>query len=77
MTRRTYVTIDLGAESGRVIAGAFDGERFELDLVHRFNNGVLRRGDHLQWNSELLKREIIRGLEQIGGSDPEVCSVAV
>jgi rhamnulokinase len=77
MTCRTYVAIDLGAESGRVIAGGFDGQRFELNLVHRFNNDVLRRGNRLQWNSQLLKSEITRGLERVGALSHEVCSVAV
>ncbi len=42
MSRRTYVAVDLGAESGRVITGEFDGERLSLDEVHRFSNADAR-----------------------------------
>ena len=36
---QTYVAIDLGASSGRVLAGQYDGSRLTLDEVHRFPNG--------------------------------------
>jgi rhamnulokinase len=34
-----YLAVDLGAESGRTIIGAFDGSRLELVENHRFPNG--------------------------------------
>jgi len=46
-----YLAIDLGAESGRVSLGLFDGEQVSIDVVHRFPNkpngeaGLLRIGD--------------------------------
>jgi hypothetical protein len=33
------LAIDLGAESGRAILGHFDGQRLELEEIHRFPNG--------------------------------------
>ena len=37
--------VDLGAQSGRVAVGRFDGERLAIDEVHRFaNEPVLVRG---------------------------------
>ena len=41
---KTYLALDLGAESGRAIAGTFDGERLTLREVHRFPNVPVRRG---------------------------------
>ena len=77
MASQTYVAIDLGAESGRVITGEFDGNRFSLEPVHRFSTGTLRIGNHLHWNTQLLRSEVTRGLETIGAKRPEVRSVAV
>lgn len=38
---RVFLAADLGASSGRVVAGIFDGKRLSLEEVHRFaNNGV-------------------------------------
>jgi rhamnulokinase len=41
MTER-YLAFDLGAESGRAMAAAFDGDRLTLQEVHRFSNGPVR-----------------------------------
>ena len=40
---KTYLALDLGAESGRAIAGTFDGERLTLREVHRFSNVPVRQ----------------------------------
>ena len=37
-TSLKLLAVDLGAESGRAILGAFDGERISLSEVHRFPN---------------------------------------
>ena len=36
MPNQTYIAIDLGAESGRVMAGLWDGKTIRLEEVHRF-----------------------------------------
>ena len=33
-----YLAVDLGAESGRIVLGHFDGERMTVEEVHRFPN---------------------------------------
>ena len=62
MSRKTYLAIDLGAESGRVIAGHFDGQRIELEELHRFNNGPVKVAGSLRWNLIGLWSEIQQGL---------------
>lgn len=54
----TFLAVDLGAESGRVIAGNL--ERFEV--VHRFANTPVRIGDSLHWNILGLYEEIKAGI---------------
>lgn len=58
MAHRGYLAIDLGAESGRAVLGAFDGDRLEVQEVHRFQNGPVRVFDHLYWDALGLFREI-------------------
>lgn len=64
MADRTYLAVDLGAESGRVMAGRFDGSRMTLQPYHRFPNGPVRLGNTLRWNLLGLWSEIQNGLRE-------------
>lgn len=56
------LAFDLGAESGRAILGAFDGERITLEEVHRFPNTPVPLPDGLHWDALSLWSEIRKGL---------------
>ena len=62
----SYAAIDLGAESGRVVRGAFDGRRVELEVVHRFANRPVALPDGLHWNLLSLFAEALDGLGRAG-----------
>jgi rhamnulokinase len=49
-TAASYLGVDLGASSGRVMAGHWDGRRFQLEELHRFPNGGVCIGDRTYWN---------------------------
>jgi len=57
-----YLAVDLGAESGRVVAGAFDGARISLEEVHRFSNGPVNVMGRLHWDVLRLWSDIQAGL---------------
>ncbi|MGO8926051.1 MAG: rhamnulokinase [Limisphaerales bacterium] len=59
---RIYLAIDLGAESGRVMAGLWNGKTIRLEEVHRFPNGPVYLGDSLRWDVVRLWAEIQSGL---------------
>ncbi|MCC6492090.1 MAG: rhamnulokinase [Pirellulales bacterium] len=63
MTRRVYLAIDLGASSGRVLAGLFDGEIFELGEIHRFANAPVNVNGRLYWQTFHLWSEVVAGLQ--------------
>ncbi|MCA9162014.1 MAG: rhamnulokinase family protein [Pirellulaceae bacterium] len=77
-TGQVYLAVDLGASSGRVLAGSFDGSRITLEEVHRFDNGGVYVGERLYWNLlglwEQVKGGLRRAREQFG---PRVASVGV
>lgn len=75
--RSTYLAVDLGASSGRVMSVAFDGERFTLNEAHRFENGPLPVGDGLFWDAEGLWREITTGLKLACQSAADVRSIGI
>jgi rhamnulokinase len=62
MAQRVYLGIDLGAESGRVIAGLWNGKTLKLEEVHRFLNGPVLMADSLRWDVMRLWAEIQTGL---------------
>ncbi|MYD51901.1 MAG: rhamnulokinase [Dehalococcoidia bacterium] len=59
---KTYLALDLGAESGRAIAGTFDGDRLTLREVHRFRNVPVRQGESFHWDLPALFDEVKRGI---------------
>lgn len=62
MTEKCFLAIDLGAESGRVIAGLFDGNQVRLEELHRFANGPVSVAESLRWDVLRLWSEIQTGL---------------
>ncbi len=64
---KNLLAFDLGAESGRVILGKFNGDCLELSEIHRFSNGPTRlpmpgAKQQLRWNVLNLWNEIQRGI---------------
>jgi rhamnulokinase len=62
MAERIYLAIDLGAESGRVMAGLWSGKTLRLEEVHRFPNGPVHLAGSLRWDVMRLWAEIQNGL---------------
>jgi rhamnulokinase len=73
----TLVAVDLGAQSGRVTVGRFDGEVLEATEVHRFPNIPVRTGETLQWDVLRLYRDVLDGLSAAARTVDRVDSVAV
>jgi rhamnulokinase len=69
-----FAAVDLGAESGRVVLGRFDGERVALDVARRFENRPVRLPDGLRWNLLSLFTEALAGLR---GLDARLRGIAV
>ncbi len=67
MQEQCYLGVDLGAESGRVMAGLWDGGRVRLEEVHRFPNGPVEVAGDLRWDVLRLWSEIQQGLTIAAG----------
>lgn len=72
-----YLAIDLGAGSGRLVAGKYDGSKLELEEIHRFSNdGVEVNGANF-WNTLQLFRSIQEGLSKaVGKFGDQIVSIA-
>lgn len=73
----TFAAVDLGAQSGRVAVGRFDGERLATTEVHRFPNVPVRTRDTLNWDILRLYRDVLDGLRAAAGEAGRVDSVGV
>ena len=56
------LAVDLGAGSGRVVAGIYDGARLELRELNRFPNDPVKGADGWHWNLERLFAHIKQGI---------------
>ena len=63
MSQRVFLAIDLGAESGRVIAGLLQNGKIALDEIHRFPNGPVDVAGTRRWNVVGLWQQILKGLQ--------------
>lgn len=61
-SERTYLAVDLGASSGRVVGGSFDGSQLQLEVVHRFDNGGISFNERLHWDMLALWQGVRDGL---------------
>jgi rhamnulokinase len=73
VNRKKLLAIDLGAESGRAVLGLFDGQRLDLEVVHRFANGPVRTLDSMHWDVLRLYGEMLLAMRRTaaehGGAD--------
>lgn len=66
-----FLAVDIGASSGRVILGRWDGVRFDLHELHRFANGPVAVLGCLHWDVLHLWQEIEVGLAKYASQHPE------
>lgn len=62
MPKQNLLATDLGASSGRVMLGRFDGQQIEVEELHRFSNDPVVLGGAMYWDFLRLFHEIKQGL---------------
>ena len=77
MAARNVVAVDLGAESGRVVLGRFDGSRVALTELHRFPTPPRPSDGHLRWDLGDIWSQIQTGLAAAGAGAGTVDAVGV
>ncbi|GIW96595.1 MAG: carbohydrate kinase [Pirellulaceae bacterium] len=60
---RMFLAVDLGASSGRVLAAGWNGQRWRLEEIYRFENGGIAVGPRLYWNLLGLWEHVQTGLQ--------------
>lgn len=68
---KTYVAVDIGASSGRLMLGHLVDGKLKLQEMHRFKNGFSKKNGQDCWDIDHILQEIFIGLEKIKRSGYE------
>jgi sugar (pentulose or hexulose) kinase len=75
---KTFLAVDLGASSGRVMAGRFDGRTLAIEEVHRFENAGVELPGGSFWDIVGLFRAVTEGLRlAVARYGEEVASIGI
>jgi rhamnulokinase len=73
-----YFSVDLGADSGRCIAGTLENGKLVMDELHRFPTQYVSLWGTLRWNIYRFYEEILTGLRKYTAKyGSGLCSIAV
>ena len=67
------LAVDIGASSGKLLAGHLEAGRLVSRPVHRFENRLVRRHGHLCWDLEALFDQVVEGFARC----PEAAVVSI
>jgi rhamnulokinase len=73
----SYLAVDLGGGSGRVMRGSFDGSQMSVTEVHRFGNSPVEASGHWYWDIRRLFTSVREGLGCGLSRSPEPSGIGV
>jgi len=71
-----YITVDLGASSGRVMITTVSNSLKQRE-VHRFTNQPIKQEVLLVWDFETLFKEVLRGIQKAFEIEPNIESIGI
>ena len=74
---KRVLAVDLGASSGRVMLGSYDGSKLELREIHRFDNVPVEDGGALYWDEGGLFAEIQTGIRLAAAEGQPILGIGV
>lgn len=77
MENSYHVAFDLGASSGRLVLGTFDGEKIKQEEMYRFSNTPVNINGTLYWDIPKLLQEIKNGLNVLKVNQIEADTLAI
>ena len=72
-----YLAVDIGASSGRHIAGWLEDGQIQTKEVYRFPNGVETENGHLVWNIRALLDHVKKGINEALKAYPKIESLSI
>lgn len=74
---KKYLSIDIGASSGRMILSIVNGKNVEFIELNRFPNNLISEAGNLYWDFESLIANIYKGLSISFKKHPEIISIGI
>lgn len=71
------LAFDLGASNGRAMLGRFDGERLQMEPLHRFANNYVYSDGGMYWDTSRLLQEIKNSLRLAAGTGNALDGIAL
>ncbi|MBC6471884.1 MAG: hypothetical protein GDA48_02885 [Hormoscilla sp. GM102CHS1] len=72
-----YLAFDLGASSSRAILRRLEGDRLQMEELHRFSTPIIEEGEQLYWDLDVLWSEFQTGLQRALNATPRLYSLSV
>lgn len=76
-TSKNYLALDFGASNARVAAGRYDGNKLQLDILHRFDNSPVRVAGKTYWDILYLFSNALKGIKIAAGKYKDIKSMAL
>ena len=73
----SFLAVDIGASSGRIILGILNDGILKYQEIHRFKNQMIHEEGHDRWDVERLFEAICCGLEENSSQLSEVASIGI
>ncbi|WP_121611268.1 rhamnulokinase [Mesobacillus foraminis] len=61
---KSCIAVDIGASSGRLIAGTLEEGKLKLNEIYRFENKIVKKGENFCWEADRLFEEIKTGIHK-------------
>jgi len=74
---KNIVAVDLGASSGRVVKGLYDGEEIKTKVVYRFSNEGIKVNKSIYWNILGIYNQIKNGITKASSYEESITSLGV
>lgn len=74
---QSYIAVDFGGGSGRVIAGTIAYGKLKLEEIHRFDNRLVTVCGHAYWDVLSLYAEMVEGLRKAVESGYHIDSIGI
>lgn len=75
--KQAYLAFDYGASSGRLMLCTYDGERIDMQEIHRFPNDPVWMAGHFYWDFPRLFHEMKQGLKKVAKLDVEISGIGI
>lgn len=74
---QNYLIFDFGASNGRAIMAKYDGKKFDLEVIHRFENRPVFAGGTLYWDVLRLFSELKEGISVSQKNNDDIKSLGI